>query len=139
MAQGHQFAALDVDLDHVDAGGLGDVVEAMGGDLLSANHLSPLGKAMEQLQDFAVRREQRGHARRLAEVQRVTLAVPNRVGEVGFGWPLHLIELRQGDRIGLEADDVGVTGAQQLFVGRDAVQRIGANVDDLHADIGLGQ
>ena len=136
VAHRHQLAALDVDLQHFRAGGLRDIVEPHGIDGLGGDHLAPVGEAVEKVEHVRIRLEQRGHARREADVERVPAAVADRVGQVGLAGPLLGVELRQGAPVRLEPDDVGIAGRQERRIGRTIfVDRIGADVNDFDPDM----
>ncbi|NJL72547.1 MAG: hypothetical protein HC888_13760 [Candidatus Competibacteraceae bacterium] len=64
-------------------------------------------------------------------MQRVTPAVPNRVGQIKFMGTLAAIEFVKRQGIGFEADHVDVASREQRCVGRRTVDGIGPDIDHL--------
>ena len=126
VLQHQEFGALDVDLDHFDAHRLHHVVEPDGIELLGRDDAPPVGEAVEETQHGRVGLQDRRHARRLAEVQRVAVSVADHVGQVGLGRPLDALQLGERVAVRLEADDVRITwDFKQLLIGRLALERTG--------------
>jgi len=130
-AERRKFAALDVDLEEVDVGNLGDLVQPVGLHLLTAGHPGQPGKVDEQVELGLIRLQQAGETRGGAQVQRVPATVTDGVGQVPLVRSGPATNVGQRRRLRLEAGDPAVSGVQQRMVGRVATDRIGTDVDDL--------
>ena len=72
-------------------------------------------------------------------LQRLGAAAADRVGQVGFEVALFPVELFPGVLLRLEPDHAAEALPKQLLVGRGAVDRIGADVDDGGETLGTQQ
>jgi hypothetical protein len=127
-----ELAALDVDLEEIDAVDLGNVVEALR---LEPRTIDDAGVGLEEAEHLERGRaggEQAAPAGIGAEIERVLAAVADRVGQIGLVCALLLVELGARGVLRLEAGEAAELRVEQRLVRRRPVHRIGADVD--HVD-----
>ncbi|UZE47235.1 hypothetical protein ONR75_19945 [Rhodopseudomonas sp. P2A-2r] len=96
-----------------------------------ADHAAEFREAREMHQRLVVGLQQAGEADAAADFQRMSLTIADRIGQIGFEIALGGVE--PGQRLGMriESGDAAEAAFQHRLVGRVAVDRIGADVDNM--------
>jgi hypothetical protein len=130
VAKDRQLAALHVDLQIVELGDLRNAVQRAGVDLDFANDLSELCEARENIQNARLGRKQARHAACMADLQSPTGSIADGVRQIRFEVALAGVEFRQRIGLRLEPEERAKALGEHLLVGRFAIDRIGADVDN---------